>query len=355
MKALLPLAWLYALVMQVRNWLFDIGLLRSQPYSVPIIGVGNLAVGGTGKTPHTEYIVRLLHQRFRTATLSRGYGRKSKGFMLLDEHTSAQDGGDEPCQMRRKFPDITVCVCEKRTVGMQRLLSLLPPPQVVLLDDNYQHRYVKAGLQILLTDYKRLYVDDSVLPAGCLREGSRGARRADVVIVTKCPSDLSEDKAEEIAQRLKLQPRQPLYFTTLRYGTPYLFGSPTQGLDTPPLDMVMVAGIAHPEPLRDYWTAKGCNVNLIRFPDHHTFTAQDAKRLNAAFDKLPVGQSILLTTEKDAERIQHIAPALAQSLLNRLYVQPIEVQFLFNKGEEFDRSIYNFVTLRQKQNSNNKN
>lgn len=344
MKVLLPLAWLYGLVMYVRNKLFDWGLLRSQAYDVAVIGVGNLAVGGTGKTPHTEYLLRLLHSRFRTATLSRGYGRKTKGFLLLDEHTTAADGGDEPCQMRRKFPDVSVSVCEKRTVGMDALLSLPQRPEAVVLDDNYQHRYVKAGLQILLTDYHRLYSQDSVMPAGRLRECRRGARRADIIIVTKCPATLSHDEADYIKKQLRPRPHQQLFFTTLSYGTPYRLQDATQALPEPPLDMVMIAGIAHPEPLRDYWAAQGTSVRLLRFPDHHTFTPAEARAMNEAFDKLPAGRSIVLTTEKDAERLRQTASLLTPPLLRRLYVQPVEVSFLFGGAEVFDACVLDFVS-----------
>ncbi len=343
-KVLLPLAWVYAAAMQVRNRLFDRGILRSQTYPVPVVGVGNLAVGGTGKTPHAEYLLRLLQRRFRTAVLSRGYGRRGKDFRLVTADTPAELGGDEPCQMSRKFPDVTVAVCARRRTGMARLLALPSPPQVVVLDDNYQHRYVKASLQILLTRFDRLYVDDAVLPAGRLREGKSGARRADVVIVTKCPPKLSRDEADAVRRRLALRPRQTLYFTTLRYASPYLMEDPAQRLQEPPLDVLLIAGIAQPEPLRDHWTAAGCRVRLLRFPDHHSFTRADVARMNEAFDALPVGRSIVLTTEKDVPRLRSVAPQLISPLRHRLYVQPVEVKFLFGGDDLFDRQVMAFAT-----------
>lgn len=342
-KVLLPLAWVYGAVMQVRNWLFDLRLLPSVAYPVSVLGVGNLAVGGTGKTPHTEYLLRLFLQRFRTAVLSRGYGRRGKGFRLVDADTPAVLGGDEPCQMSRKFPQVIVAVCANRRAGMARLLALPSPPQVVVLDDNYQHRYVRAGLQILLTRYDRLYTADYVLPAGRLREGKHGARRADVVIVTNCPPKLSADEADDVSKRLHLQPCQHLFFTTVRYATPYLMDDPAQHLAEPPLDVLLVAGIAQPEPLRAHWTAAGCRVHLLRFPDHHSFSSADVHRMNEAFDALPVGRSIVVTTEKDVPRLRSVDSQLVSPLRHRLYVQPVEIKFLFGGSDVFDRQVMDYA------------
>lgn len=216
---LYPLAWLYGLVAWIRNKCFDWGLLRSRSFHAPVIGVGNLAVGGTGKTPHTEYLIRLLQDSYRVAVLSRGYKRKTKSFVLADANSTAATIGDEPYQMKQKYPETVVAVDGKRSRGIGRLLSLREPfVDVVLLDDAFQHRYVKPGLNILLTDYHRLFCDDTLLPAGRLRESMAGKDRAQIVVVTKCPADMKPIEYNIIAKRMALFPYQWLYFSTLRYG-----------------------------------------------------------------------------------------------------------------------------------------
>ena len=224
-KALLwPFSFLYGIGVRLRNLLFDWKILRTERYDLPIICVGNLTVGGTGKTPHTEYLIRMLKNRYRIAVLSRGYRRKSKGFVLANIHTTAKDLGDEPFQIYSKFgQSITIAVDKKRCRGITRLLTILPTPKprVILLDDAYQHRYVQAGLTCLLTNYHRLIYDDRLLPVGRLREPFKEKKRAQLIIVTKCPSDLSEHEMDTIKEKLHLLPYQSLYFSTFRYNSPY--------------------------------------------------------------------------------------------------------------------------------------
>ena len=246
-----PLACLYDLVMSLRNAAFNRGWLPSRRFPCATIAIGNLAVGGTGKTPHAEYLLRLLSPQHRVALLSRGYGRRTHGFVMANAESTASDIGDEPLQMQRKFPQVQVAVDEKRCEGMERLLAQPNPPEVVVLDDAYQHRYVCAGLYILLTDFSRLYVDDFVLPAGRLRESKRGAQRAQIVIVTKCPEGLNEAQRSDIRQRLRLSPSQKLFFTTFRYGERRpLFAEGKQCATSG--SVLALTGIARPEPLYEH-------------------------------------------------------------------------------------------------------
>jgi len=343
MLMLRPAAWIYGLVMQVRNALFDKGLLRSRSFGMPVIGVGNLTVGGTGKTPHTEYLVRLLKEHTRVAVLSRGYGRNTRGFRMADATSSAADIGDEPCQIRRKHPDITVCVNEDRCDGIERLSDLLDPPFTLLLDDAFQHRYVRPGLQILLTDFHRLYTRDRLLPEGRLRERASGAARADILLVTKCPPTLSRSEAEAIRRELRPAPHQALFFTTTAYAPPQpIFGS---ALPEGPegKDVLAITGIARPEPLLQRLREGGNRVSVLRFRDHHNFGPADAKRMNKAFAALPE-TAWVVTTEKDAERLRLIEPLLDMRLRQALLSLPVEVRFLFGEGEAFDKIILDYVS-----------
>lgn len=326
---LLPFAWLYDAVTRCRNWLYAVGLLRQRRFPLPLIVVGNLSVGGTGKTPHTEYLLRLLAGDRRVAMLSRGYGRSTRGFLQAAGGMTAADIGDEPWQMWRKFPQATVVVDGDRCEALDRLLADRDRrPDVVVLDDAYQHRSVRAGLNILLTEYGRLYTDDWLMPAGRLRESARGARRAQVVVVTKCPASLSVAGMERVRRRLALRPRQELFFTKMVYGEPYpLFPDEALPVMSAPLRILALTGIAHPRPLLDHMGREGVAVTSLAFPDHHAFTPADVQRIGATFSRLPFG-SIAITTEKDAARLFPLREALPQALRRALYVQPIEVAFL---------------------------
>lgn len=330
MFLLRPLSWLYGAVMAARNWCFDHDvLLHAEKFDVPTIAVGNLAVGGTGKTPHAEYLLRQLAPRWQTAFLSRGYGRETHGYVGIDDTKSAAEVGDEPLQVHRKFPTVRAAVCEDRREGLRRLLAETPRPEVVVLDDAFQHRYVQAGLYLLLTDYHRLYCADHVLPEGRLRERPQGARRAHVILVTKCPAALSANEMAAIRARLAPLPSQALFFTTFAYGQPYaLFPDESQAL--PPLEgraVLTLTGIAHPESLYHHVEQAGGTVHALRFADHHSFSAQDLDRINRAFAALP-DDALVLTTEKDAARLRQVPTGLSEALRRRLFVQPVEVRFL---------------------------
>lgn len=344
-----PLACLYDLVMSLRNAAFNRGWLPSRRFPCATIAIGNLAVGGTGKTPHAEYLLRLLSPQHRVALLSRGYGRRTHGFVMANAESTAADIGDEPLQMQRKFPQVQVAVDEKRCEGMERLLAQAKRPEVVVLDDAYQHRYVCAGLYILLTDFSRLYVNDFVLPAGRLRESKRGARRAQIVIVTKCPEGLNEAQRSDIRQRLRLSTSQKLFFTTFRYGERRpLFAEGKQCATSG--SVLALTGIARPEPLYEHLRRERFQVTPLRFPDHHAFTPSSIALMNRTFSDMPE-DTMVVTTEKDAARLRSIANQLCPSLRRQLLVQPIEVAFLKENGkpteELFTQIINNYVTSNQ--------
>lgn len=341
---LYPFSWLYGVVIAVRNFLFDKGLLPSKEFHTPVISVGNLAVGGTGKTPHSEYLIRLLQASYRVALLSRGYRRTTKGFILANAAENAQTIGDEPYQIYRKFPQINVAVAEKRVEGIERLLQLSPPPQVVLLDDAFQHRYVRAGLSVLLTDYANRWTTDNLLPYGRLREPRSGAKRADIVIVTKCPPTLSLHEREKIASELDLLPSQTLYFTTYRYGTPSpVFSSTAPFAVDSSQTILMVTGVVSAVGLYDYLAAMFTNVRWLSFPDHHFFTSKDISKI--ASEMKEISATAVVVTEKDASRLLSMADSLPENLKTRLYSIGVEVDFL-DHGKEFDAQIPSFVENR---------
>lgn len=345
-----PLACIYDAVTALRNVAFSRGWIHSQEFPCATIAIGNLAVGGTGKTPHAEYLLRLLSPHHATALLSRGYGRKTHGFLMAGKSSTAAEIGDEPLQMHLKFPHVSVAVDENRCEGLWLLLSMKQPPEVVILDDAFQHRYVRAGLYLLLTDYHRLYSSDFVLPAGRLRESKRGAKRAQIVLVTKCPKNLSLKEQQDIARKLKLQENQRLFFTTWKYGTPYgLFSEKEKTQKNK--EALVITGIAHPEPLYEHLSKKGYDIKPLRFPDHHAFTDASAAIINRTYEEMAEGSAVF-TTEKDAVRFRLIKSKLSTSLREALQVQPIEVAFVENDEEEtnqkeFNQTIYNYVTSYQ--------
>lgn len=333
---LLPLTMWYAVVVALRNLLFDWGWKQSVKPDVPTIGVGNLRMGGTGKTPHTEYLIRLLSSH-HIALLSRGYGRQSKGFLLADAQSTAVTIGDEPAMMKAKFPDLTVAVCEDRVEGIRRLMQLPQPPRLVLLDDVYQHRHLKPSLSILLTEYGDPYFDDHILPFGNLREWRCGSRRADIVVVTKCPPLVSEQQRQAYRTKLKLQPHQLLHFSQIDYGQPLpLYG----GADWQPVkEVLLLTGIAHPAPLKRH-LEKQCTVHHLAFPDHHDFSAADIKQIVTTFNGIHETSKAIVTTEKDAMRLR-VSTVAAQLSALPIYYIPITIRF--NDDAAIQSTIKKFV------------
>ena len=339
-----PLSIWYAVGVAVRNLLFNMGIRKTETPEIPTIGIGNLRMGGTGKTPHTEYLIRLLQNPSsdtnRVALLSRGYGRKTKGFLLADKESEINNSeliGDEPAMMVRKFPDLTVAVCEKRAEGVRRLAQLPHAPQIVLLDDVYQHRSVKPTLSILLTEYSDIFSKDHILPFGNLREFRSGSRRADIVVVTKCPPAMSETKRNHYRGLLKLQPQQKLFFSRIVYMPflPLFNDMEWKQVKT----VLLVTGIAHSAPLKDH-LEKQCSVKQLAFPDHHDFTSVDCRLIAKTFQSIKESSKAVVTTEKDAMRLQNTT---ARELLAGLPVFYIPIQISIIDGETFNLTIKKFV------------
>ena len=329
-KILFPFAILYGFITTIRNYLFDKGILKSTSFDIPVIAVGNLSVGGTGKTPQIEYLIRLLSDQYKTATLSRGYKRKSEGFVLANSTSNAEILGDEPFQFYEKFSNIQVAVDANRTNGISQLLLQKDKPEVILLDDAYQHRKVTAGLYILLTSYGDLYADDFILPTGNLRESRSGADRANIVIVTKCPNDLSIEEQNRIQQKLKLSTRQQLYFTFIDYDDAiYGKNEKISVSEIKSESKVLLAGIAKPAPFFDY--LKNENDQCLTFPDHHHFSEEDLETIQVQSQ----GRKII-TTEKDYVRLKD------SRLVHQLYYLPIKTTFIDHQ-QNFDATILEYV------------
>ena len=349
---LLPLSWFYGLGVGIRNQLFNIGLLKQHDYDIPIISVGNITVGGSGKTPHVEYLIRLLKDKVRVAVLSRGYKRKSHGYVLADNESTVQDIGDEPYQMKKKFADVHIAVDKKRVNGIERLTgdAETNDTDVILLDDAFQHRYVKPGINILLVDYHRLIIYDKLLPAGRLREPQSGKDRADIVIITKCPKDLKPMEFRVLTKAINLYPYQNLFFTTIDYqDLTTLFDSnqPAPSLhqlsDT---SVLLLTGIASPKQMILDLTPKVKQIQSLAFPDHHAFKKKDIERINNTFQAIK-GKKIIITTEKDASRLEHCTE-LSEEVKRNLYVLPIRIQFMLNQEKEFNQKIINYVRRNSK-------
>lgn len=344
---LLPASWIYGSVVGIRNWLFNIGLLKSQAYSVPIIAVGNITVGGAGKTPHVEHLVRLLQDKIKVAVLSRGYKRKTRGYQLADKDSTVETIGDEPFQMMKKFPNIFVATDKKRRRGIERLTSddMTREVDAILLDDAYQHRYVKPGVNILLVDYHRLINEDRLLPAGRLRESARGKRRADIVIITKCPQNLKPMDYRVLTKTMELFPYQELYFTTLEYGTLQpLFPDEGKVPDSVGSShILLLTGIASPKQMEQdvLDELKPLSMETLAFADHHYYKEKDVRRINEAFNELPEPR-IIITTEKDAARLYSIE-GLSDEVRKNIYALPIRIQFMLDQEESFNNKILSYV------------
>ena len=342
---LLPLSWIYGSIVRFRNWLFDIGLKKSRAFSIPIISVGNITVGGSGKTPHVEYLIRLLHDKVKIAVLSRGYKRKSHGYVLANEDTTMSDIGDEPFQMHQKFDDIYVAVDTKRVRGIENLQrdEDTKDVDVVLLDDAFQHRYVKPGINILLVDYHRLIIYDKMLPAGRLREPLSGKNRADIVIITKCPKDLKPMEFRVLTKALNLFPFQKLYFTCINYDKPkgVFTGKQVELTDLKDCHALLLTGIASPKQMEHDLKPMVKDMTSLSFGDHHRFKGKDIDRINEAFEALP-DPRLIITTEKDAVRLRE-TDGLYEKVKQCMYELPIKVNFMLDQEENFNKKIISYV------------
>ena len=340
-----PLSWFYGLGVRFRNTLFETGFLKSRSFSIPVISVGNITVGGTGKTPHVEYLIRLLQDHSRVAVLSRGYKRKSHGFQIANESSTARTIGDEPFQMKQKFPKVIIAVDKNRVHGIEALNQKYQDIDVILLDDAFQHRYVKPGINILLVDYHRLIIYDTLLPAGRLREPLTGKNRADMVIITKCPKDLKPMEYRVITKAMDLYPYQQIFFTTLEYGelTPlFKKEAPTVNLDKlKDHNVLLLTGIASPRQMKEDLTPVVSKLSMLSFPDHHAFSQKDIEQISSEFAKLPSPKCII-TTEKDAARIIGLE-GLSNEIKENIYILPVRIKFMLNQEEKFNENIIGYV------------
>lgn len=335
-----PLSVLYGIVIWLRNKLFDWNVLRSVSFNFPIICVGNLAVGGTGKTPMVEYLIRLLESDYSIATLSRGYKRKTEGFAIADDESTALDIGDEPMQFHKKFPEITVAVAEERLVAIPQLLHARPKTQVIILDDAFQHRSVKAGLNILLTEYKNLYTRDFILPAGDLRDVKSSRQRADIIVVTKCKSHLNEDEKIKLLEELNPLSRQKVFFSKLEYGSPYHLFNKEEKFLRPETNILLICGIANPKPLKEILNAYVPTYEMMLFKDHHIFDMDDLTEIKNQFGQIEAENKIILTTEKDGVRLAKFESELS---MLPIYVIPIRHKIMFGEDLQFENEIDNFI------------
>ena len=334
-KILYPFAVLYGEVTATRNTFYNKGILKSTAFEIPTIVVGNLSVGGTGKTPQVEYLIRLLQSTYKVAVLSRGYKRNTKGFIIASATTTVAEIGDEPMQYHTKFKDVIVAVDADRVHGISQLSKLKNTPDVIVLDDAYQHRKVAAGLNILLTSYNNLYVDDTLLPTGNLREKIKGADRAQIIVVTKCPETLSEAQQFEITKKLQVALHQTVFFSTIKYSEEIIGKKnklPTTTLSN--FKVVLVTGIANTEPLVTFLENLSCNFHHLQFADHHNFTQKDFQKINEAYSAIKTDKKLILTTEKDYIR--------SFKERDNVYYLPIETDFIEHK-EDFNKLIKKYV------------
>lgn len=341
---LYPVALLYGAVVSFRNWLYDKSFLKSVRFDFPVIGVGNLTVGGTGKSPHVEYLIRLLQYELKVAVLSRGYGRKSHGFVLANENSTALQIGDEPRQFKSKFPETIVAVGEDRVLALPKILFSEPETDVVLLDDSFQHRGIRPGLTILLTEYANLFVSDELLPIGGLREPAINYHRADIILVTKCPADLSDQQRTNVLGQIKPFKYQKVYFTTLQYAPLYSFYDSNQKLTSlAEVNVLLVCGIARHRDLQQYLQSIAQNVYVRDYRDHHRFDEFDLENIRDTFNNIGPVKKVIVTTEKDAARLETFRNWFLQNKIE-IFVQPVSVSFLDNDAEKFNADILQYIT-----------
>jgi len=353
---LYPFSLVYGLITAVRNILYDSGILKSAEFSIPVICVGNLAVGGTGKTPHTEYLADLLRKEFRVAVLSRGYRRRSKGFLIASGSPKVEDTGDEPLQMYRKYPDITIAVDRNRKNGIAMIMKEKPETSVIILDDGFQHRRVNPGYSILLSGYDRLFINDHLLPYGNLRESKKNIRRADIILITKSPESLQAIQRRITVKEIKKYPYQNLFFTSITYGTPHpVFESGNtddrifSGDHINGTGILLLTGIADPQPLAEYIRERAGEVVVLSFSDHHRFRDKDLVKITNAWNSIKSKNKFLITTEKDAVRLREFGN-IAESVRSASYYIPVGIHFLNDDQAEFDNLIVDYVRKNKRNN-----
>jgi tetraacyldisaccharide 4'-kinase len=353
---LYPFSLVYGLITSARNFLYNTGIIKSCKFKLPVICIGNLTVGGTGKTPHTEYLAGLLRKNFRIAILSRGYKRRSHGFKIAGLDSTLTDLGDEPLQICRKFPDITVAVDRNRKHGIDQILKVKPETEVIILDDGFQHRRIMPGLSILLSDFERPMMKDYLLPFGNLRESIKNIKRADIILITKSPQNLSSVHQKKISEEIGKSPQQKLYFTSVAYKDPvavfedmhaeHEFFSLSQ---IEASGIVLVTGIANPGPLIEYLQKSFRKIIHLSFGDHYRFTLKDIDKIRSAWASLKASRKYVFTTEKDAARLQEFTN-IAEPMRSAFYYIPVEIHFLNDTKDEFDNLIVEYAGKNKRNN-----
>jgi tetraacyldisaccharide 4'-kinase len=352
---LYPLSLLYGLITTIRNFSYDTGILKTVEFAFPVICVGNITVGGTGKTPHTEYIAALLKQNFKVATLSRGYKRETNNFRIATQSTQVWEIGDEPLQIARNFPDILVTVDKNRVHGVNQILQEFPETEVIILDDGFQHRRITPGFSILLSDFERLFIRDHMLPYGNLRESKGNMRRADMILVTKSPENISPIHRRLIVKEINKSPYQNLYFTTFIYKLPIPVFEASSEVSPPDIlkcadcGIVLITGIANPRTLKEYLQKSYNEITHLSFPDHHNFTEKDLMSLSSAYNNLKSATRYIFTTEKDAVRLREFTN-IAEPIKSAFFYIPIGIHFLNNDKDEFDNLIIDYVRKNHRNN-----
>lgn len=331
------------MAVSLRNFFYRNKLLLSVSFSLPVISVGSLTVGGAGKSPHIEYLIRLLRPYLNVATLSRGYRRKTQGFRLVHSQHKVEESGDEPVMFKRKFPDVLVSVSESRSFGIPKILQHAPTTQVILLDDAFQHRSVQPGMNIMLTEYSLPFTRDYLLPSGRLREWRNAYKRADVIVVSKCPEDIGEEEKAQLSAEINPLPHQKLFFSSYRYQTPYyIFNHRYRVPIAEETEILLVCAIANTDYLEDYLTDQAASVRVMEFEDHHYFEEKDLYEILRQWKTMTASRRLILTTEKDAVRLEpHREWILKEQL--PLVVLPIEVYFHFDEGPVFDALVKEFL------------
>ena len=353
---LYPVALIYGLITGIRNFLYNAGILPSTEFRIPVICVGNITVGGTGKTPHTEYLVGLLRDNFKVATLSRGYRRKTRDFRIASLSTRVSDIGDEPMQIFRKFPDTLVTVDRKRVHGVRRILEAAADTEVIILDDGFQHRSITPGYSILLSDFERLIMRDHMLPYGSLRESKENMRRADIILITKCPENISPLQRRLIVKEVDKAPYQNLYFTSIKYNSPLPLFDSRNGNESP-LDLsqcsgsgiVLITGIANPKPLKEYLEKFFGEIIHLAYPDHYCFKEKDISEISSTYNDLRTPSKYLFTTEKDAVRLREFTN-IADPVKSAFFYIPIGIHFLNDDKNEFDNMLVDYVRKNKRDN-----
>jgi tetraacyldisaccharide 4'-kinase len=353
---LYPLSLIYGAITGIRNFLYNTNVLRSVEFHLPVICVGNITVGGTGKTPHTEYIAGMLRGSFKVATLSRGYKRKTRDFRIASASSTVQEIGDEPLQIFSKFPDLLVAVDRNRVHGVNRILTENPDTEVIILDDGYQHRRITPGFSILLSDFERLIVRDHMMPYGNLRESKNNMRRADIILITKSPENISPIQRRLIVKEVNKAPYQNLFFTSLRYLDPLpVFKTSETGIKPFKISfsegcgIVLITGIANPLPLKEYLQKTGAEIIHIPFPDHYNFREKDINNIKTAWEDIKSPIKYLVTTEKDAVRLREFTN-IAEPLKPAFFYIPVEIFFLNEDKENFDNLLVDYVRKNKRNN-----